>query len=59
MKQLKVQPWGKDQGDYVLINEEDFDPDFHVKLDEAPAEKAKPGRKSTKTAEQSGDAQAV
>lgn len=29
MKTIKVNPWGKGQGDFVLINEEDFDPDFH------------------------------
>lgn len=29
MKTIKVNPWGKGQGDFVLINEVDFDPDFH------------------------------
>lgn len=29
MAVIKVQPWGKDQGDYVLIEEEDFNKDFH------------------------------
>lgn len=33
---VKVKPWGKDQGDYVLIEEEDFDPDTH-ELYEEPA----------------------
>lgn len=32
---LHVKPWGKDQGDYVRINKEDFDPEFHELLDAA------------------------
>ncbi len=32
---LKVKPWGKDQGDFVLINAEDFNHDFHELLDAA------------------------
>ena len=35
MKTLKVKPWGKDQGDFVVINEEDFDPKVHALLDNA------------------------
>lgn len=38
---VKVKPWGKEQGDYVLINESDFDPKVHELLD-APAKAAKP-----------------
>ncbi|QAZ45948.1 hypothetical protein [Mesorhizobium sp. Pch-S] len=34
MKTIKVQPWGEDQGEYVLINEEDFDAKFHEPFDE-------------------------
>ena len=30
---MKVKPWGKDQGDYVLINVVDFDPAFHTAFD--------------------------
>lgn len=30
---LRVKPWGKDQGEYVRINECDFDPNFHELLD--------------------------
>ncbi len=56
MNVLKCKPWGEGQGDHVLVNEEDFKPDFHVLLD-APAEKAKPGRKPAKP-EQSKDAPA-
>lgn len=32
---LRVKPWGKDQGEYVRINEADFDPSFHQLLDAA------------------------
>lgn len=46
MSLLKVKSWGKDQGDHVLIDEESFDPDFHVLLDakapDASKVKAKP-----------------
>jgi hypothetical protein len=37
-KTIKVKPWGKDQGDHVIINESDFDPDFHQMLDEAKSD---------------------
>jgi len=30
MPTIKVVPWSDDQGDYVLINEEDFDPEVHT-----------------------------
>lgn len=36
MKTIQVKPWGKDQGDSVTINEEDFNADFHELLDAAP-----------------------
>lgn len=39
MKTIKVQPWGEDQGDFVLINEEDFDESVHKRFD-ADAKKA-------------------
>lgn len=32
---IKVKPWGKNQGDFVQIEESDFDPDKHELL-EAP-----------------------
>ena len=41
MKTIQVKTWGKDQGDFVLINEEDFDPDFHELLDAADSTKVK------------------
>lgn len=40
MKLIKVKPWGEGQGDFVHINEEDFNPDFHELLDEAEKVKA-------------------
>lgn len=36
MKLLKVKPWGEDQGDHVLINEEDFNPEVHELFDSTP-----------------------
>lgn len=35
MKTMKVAPWGEGQGDYVLINEEDFNSDVHQPFDAA------------------------
>lgn len=32
MKVIKVKTWGKGQGDFVEINEADFDPKFHKKF---------------------------
>jgi hypothetical protein len=31
---LKVKPWGTDQGDFVIIDEKNFDPLFHVLYEE-------------------------
>lgn len=36
METIKVKPWGDDQGEYVVINVEDFDPEQHEKLDDEP-----------------------
>lgn len=41
MKTIKVKPWGEGQGDFVLINEDDFNPDLHSLLDAADPEKPK------------------
>lgn len=53
MKLIKVKPWGEGQGDFVHINEEDFNPDFHELLgaedkpkSAAKVDKAKPEAKS-------------
>lgn len=32
MPVIQVQPWGDDQGDFVLIEEADFNPEFHKLL---------------------------
>jgi len=46
MNTIKVKPWGKQQGEFVLINESDFDPSVHVKFDdEAVVEVQKQERK--------------
>lgn len=29
-KTVKVKPWGQNQGEYVIMNESDFDPARHV-----------------------------
>lgn len=56
---IKVKPWGKDQGEFVVINAEDFDASFHKKFGEAapapaapspPAEKAAPKPRAKKGA---------
>lgn len=39
MGAIKVKAWGEGQGDFVVIDEENFDPEFHV-LYEAPAPEA-------------------
>ena len=51
MATIKVKPWGKGQGDFVWIEEENFDKDFHVKLeDKEPGKQPKQrGRKRTLT----------
>jgi len=52
MSTIQVKTWGKDQGDYVLINEEDFDPEFHELLGESkPAKAPKNKTEDVKTPE--------
>lgn len=43
---IKVKPWGKDQGDHVLIEAEDFNPDFHQMHDEEKPKAEKPKAKT-------------
>lgn len=38
MSVVKVKSWGKDQGDYVLIDESDFDANSHELFDETKKE---------------------
>ena len=47
MKTVKVKPWSKDHGDYVLINELDFDPKIHTLYEEV--EQKEPAKRSTRT----------
>lgn len=37
MPVIQVQPWGDDQGDFVLIEEADFNPEFHTLFGESAA----------------------
>jgi hypothetical protein len=37
---VKVIPWGKGQGEYVEINQTDFDPKRHTLYEPAPPAKA-------------------
>ena len=44
---VKVKPWSKDQGDFVAINESDFDPSLHELYEpaaEVPPAKRKRGQ---------------
>ena len=47
MKTVKVKPWSKDHGDYVLINELDFDPKIHALYGEV--EQKEPTKRPTRT----------
>lgn len=38
---MKVKPWSNDQGDFVLINKEDFDPKKHEEFKEPKGSKSK------------------
>lgn len=42
---IKCKPWGKDQGDFVLVNASDFDPKFHVRLGSDPLDHDGDGKK--------------
>lgn len=58
MKTIKVQPWSEDQGDYVLINEEDFDAGFHETFKEGDREVETPTTEhGTDSGEQFSDEQ--
>jgi hypothetical protein len=46
METINVKPWGKDQGDFVVINKADFDPKVHQLLD-APDEDPEGAKKAT------------
>ena len=59
METIKVKPWSKDQGDFVIINKSDFDPEVH-EPHEAKADEAKQGRapRATKPAQEPHEAKA-
>lgn len=40
METVKVKAWSAEQGDFVLINKDDFDPEKHELFDDAGAKKA-------------------
>lgn len=42
---VRCKPWGKEQGDFVLVNKADFDPEFHQLFDAPAAAKAAPKAK--------------
>ena len=44
METMKVKPWGKGQGDFVIINKCDFDPEKHEEF-EAEEKQVRRGRK--------------
>jgi hypothetical protein len=33
MNTIKVKPWGEGQGEFVIVNAEDFNPDFHKRYE--------------------------
>lgn len=37
MTTMKVKPWDNIEGDYVLIEADNFDPDMHEPYEESPA----------------------
>lgn len=52
MPVIKVKPWGEDQGEFVLIEEEDFNEEKHELLDEkAPEIDVKRQRRTRRTTE--------
>ena len=45
---MKVEPWGKGQGDHVLIDDDAFDPSFHVPLGQKKVSKKKVTKKASR-----------
>ena len=48
MGTLKVKPWGEGQGDYVIIDEENYNKDFHKLYEEQEKPKAPTKKKESK-----------
>lgn len=51
MSTMKVKPWGEDQGDYVVIEESDFNPEIHQEFEPA-AKKSAPKKPAAKKSEE-------
>lgn len=47
VKTIKVMPWGDDQGDFVLINEDDFDASVHQRYEEGAKKAGTQGKAPT------------
>lgn len=47
METIKVKPWGEDQGDFVLINAEDFDDAVHSRFDAEGGDSGEGGLSAT------------
>lgn len=45
---VKVKPWGKDQGEFVVINAADFDPKVHTLADALDGDGRKGGSRKRK-----------
>ena len=52
---IKVKPWGEGQGEFVVINKEDFDPGRHQLFGETEQVEAKPKRSRKADAEQNAE----
>ena len=48
MSVIKVKPWGPDQGDFVLIEQSDFNENHHKLYEEPKAKAEKPADKEPK-----------
>lgn len=45
---VKVKPWGHNQGEFVIIDQSEFDPEKHELFEPAPAEAAEKPAKAKK-----------
>lgn len=55
---VNVKPWGEDQGEFVVINVEDFDPAVHTMHEEAPAKPKKGKPAADEPAAEAGEPEA-
>ena len=55
---IKVEPWGKGQGDFVNIYEDDFDKNIHKMYDPEARAKAAAAKKAKAAAKKKTDAKA-